>query len=116
MKKLIKFLTNWNEFLTIPLAIVIWVLSPRVLRWIDPTSATYDAGVLQICVFVVIQFLIYHGVAWLIMKITFPKLYKYVNEMFDVEFENISKWQRLKVVLSVFALYLVALVLIAKAV
>jgi len=114
--KVINFLKRWNELFTIPIALVMWYWSSEVLRWIDPTAATYDAGVLQVCVLVIIQFLLYHGIAWLVIKITFPKLYDYINNAFDVEFHKITEWQRLKLVLSVFALYFLAIVLLAKAV
>lgn len=42
-----KFISNWNEIITIPLSLVLWYLSPTFLRWLDPTAATFDSGVLQ---------------------------------------------------------------------
>ena len=52
MKKILKHIwkhvVKWNEYITIPIAILLWYFSPVFLHWIDPTAATYDSGIFQI--------------------------------------------------------------------
>lgn len=121
MKRLInsiwRHLLSWHEYVTIPVALILFYFSPSLLRLIDPTAATYDAGVLQVIIFTIIQFLIYNAVAWIVFKLTFPKMYK----MLDDEIENkvlnngaITMWEKIKIVLWVFSLYLICIVLLSR--
>jgi Na+/phosphate symporter len=117
IKILLNHLLSWHEYVTIPVAFVLWYFSPKLLQLIDPTSATYDAGVFQVIIFTIIQFLIYNAVAWIVFKLTFPKMYK----MLDDEIENkvlnngaITMWEKIKIVLWVFSLYLISIVLLSR--
>jgi hypothetical protein len=118
LKKIGKFLRTWNELLTIPLALTLWYFSPSLLRWVDPTAATYDYGVFQVILFAIIQFFIFTGVVWVYLKITFPKLYKYLDDNVGTEMEKdeLTKWQKTKTVLSVFGMLLFAIVLLSRVV
>lgn len=78
-----RFLMQWNEFITVPLAFVLFWLGGSVLRWIDPTSALFDAGIFQIIIFAIAAFLLLHGVAWLVLKITFPTAYHFFDDLFE---------------------------------
>lgn len=111
-----KFLLKWNEFLTIPIAIFLWYLSPFLLRLIDPTSAVYDAGIFQIILFTIIQFLIYHGVAWFIFKISFPKLYNFLDDKLEdyIKSKEIKEYEKIKYVLWIFSVYLLSLVFLSR--
>jgi len=121
-KGIIKFITKWNELLTIPLALILWYFSPQILRWFDPTAATYDYGVFQIVLFTIIQFFIYTGITWVYLKITFPKVYKYLDDVMTAKFgindtnekNNLSQWERSKVVLWLFSLLLLSMVFLAR--
>lgn len=115
--KIIKHILSFHEYFTIPVAIGIWIVSPYFLQWIDPTAATYDSGVFQVIIFTIIQFLIYNAVAWVVFKLTFPKMYK----MLDDEIENkvlnngsITMFEKIKIVLWVFSLYLICIVLLSR--
>lgn len=130
LKKIIEFLANWNEFITIPLALLLWYLSPMLLRTLDPTAGVYDAGIFQVILFTVIQFLVYHGVAWIVFKITFPKAYKYFDNKFENaigepttvspeptgfdKFQKLTTWQKCVLVLVYFSLCLLSMVFLAR--
>jgi hypothetical protein len=112
MKELRKFLYQWNELVSLPIAFVLWYFSGDLLRMIDPTAATYDAGIFQIILFAVIGGLTIHAVAWLLIKITFPGVYGYLDNFLeknlignDQQF-SMTRWEKSKVVLWVFTLYL----------
>jgi hypothetical protein len=54
---------NGQELVGIPAALVLFWVSGWVLRWIEPTSALYDAGVLQGATVVVVHLLIGNSLA-----------------------------------------------------
>lgn len=115
--KIVKCLLSYSEFITIPTALLIWYASPYVLRWVDPSAGTYDSGVFQIIIFTVIQFLFYNAVAWLVFKLTFPKMYKMLDEEIENRILNngaITTFEKIKVVLWIFSLYLVCIVLLSR--
>jgi len=116
IKKIIRFITKWSELVTIPIALTLWYFSDVFVRWLDPTSATYDAGIFQVILFAIIQFFILSGVIWIYMKITFPKTYKYLDDALgnNLEKNNMTQWEKSKVVLWLFSLLLLAIVLLAR--
>jgi hypothetical protein len=114
-----KFLAKWNEILTIPVALILWYFSPELLRLIDPTAATFDYGIFQIILFTIIQFLIYHGVAFLLFKWSWPKMYDFLDNTLEGIVSgngSITIWEKIKLVLWIFTLYLVSLVLLSRAI
>ena len=116
LKKIWKVIVDWNEFITVPLAFILWYLSPLLLRYIDPTSATYDAGIFQVIIFTTIQMLIYNGIVWFILKITWPKLFSFLDDIFENEGEikSLSTWERVKMVLFIFAIYFIGIILLSR--
>lgn len=118
IKSFLNFLSRWIEIVTIPIGITLWYFSDEFLRFIDPTSASYDAGVFQIILFSIIQFFIYTGVIWIYIKITFPKVYKYLD---DVLGENLNKnnnkmtqWEKSKIVLWLFSLFFIGIIILSR--
>jgi len=114
LQKIWKTIINWNEFITIPLGLILWYISPLLLRMLDPTSAVYDAGIFQVIIFTTIQFLIYHGVVWLLLKITWPKMYNFLDDVFEGEVRDITTWERVKIVLWIFSVYLIGFILLSR--
>lgn len=123
IKQILKFLAAWSEIITIPLGILLWYFSPVLLRMLDPTAATYDAGIFQIILFTIIQFFIYSGVVWIYMKITFPNVYKWLDNIFAESLdlnndlgtkEKLTKWQKSQVALWLFSLLFLGIILLAR--
>lgn len=114
MKKVVQFLRTWNEFLSIPLALLLWFYSPTLLRMVDPTAAAYDSAVLQQVIFAIIAVLIFHGMAWFLLKLTFPEIYRFLDRDFGVYFTNLQGWRKLKLSLLLFSLYFLAFVVAFK--
>lgn len=116
MKKFLRFIKDWNEILSIPVALILWFTFPYIIRLFDATAAFYDSGVLQQIIYAIIAVLIFHGLAWLLIKLTFPKLYDYLDNEFEDLFTNLfsSEWEKTKISLSIFALYFLAFILTLK--
>jgi hypothetical protein len=122
LRKVRKFLRDWHELITLPIAMLLWVYSPTFLRWIDPTAASYDAGIFQIILFAIIELMVFNAVVWIIIKLTFPDVYKYLDEFLEKNLkykssdQQISIWEKSKLVLWLFTLYFAAIVLLARAI
>ena len=107
---IVAFLKKYPELLTVPLAFVVWVLSIHVLRWFDPTSGIYDAGVFQIPIFAVLQLFVYVSIAWLIMGLVFGTYRKYLKNDLKEDFKTLTKWQKIRMSYTIFLSLLLSLV------
>ena len=94
MKKIINYIKGmfkkYPEVLSVPVALLAWVLSVRFLRLIDHTTAVYDAGVFQVIIFAVIQLFVYVSVAWLTLGLVFGTFRKYLIESMKNEFQKLT--------------------------
>lgn len=119
------FLIEWNEFLTIPLSLVMFWLGGLLIRGVDPSSGLFDPGIFQIILWAVSAFLFLHGVSWLVIRITFPRLYKFLDTVFDYELDynagdlipddsKLTKYQKCVLSLVYFFGCLFAMVLLAR--
>ena len=116
MKSIKRFFKKYHELMTIPVSILIFILSIPFLRWLDPTAAVFDAGVFQIIPVSTIQLVLFLAVAWAMLGIVFGNHRKYlVNEM-KTDFENLQPWQKLKLTYSIFFLLVALLAYMAKTV
>ncbi|NOS94543.1 MAG: hypothetical protein HOP30_21745 [Cyclobacteriaceae bacterium] len=109
-----KFLKKYNELWLLPIGILLWLLSPVLFRQVDETAAPYDVAVFQKIIFGLIVFSFCTFNVWIILRLTFPNVFKYLTETFDSEFLNLNpeqKCDRLKISLALFALYLLGLLL-----
>ena len=117
MKKIIdaikRMFKKYPEVLSVPIALVVWILSVRFLRLIDQTTAVYDAGVFQTIIFAVIQLFVYVSVAWLTLGLVFGTFRKYLIENMKLEFQKLSSWQKIRLSYSVFFLLLLSLVVLS---
>ena len=124
MKPILKFLLIWNELWTLPLAFILWWMSPYLLHMVDPTAGTYDSGIFQVILFTIIQFMVYHAVAWIMLKITFPGIYRHIDEVLEKKItetpgmaypdRHYTEWQKAKLSLFLFALYLLCIVMLSR--
>ena len=109
---MIKNIKKLNELLLGPLALVLWFYSPDIIRWFDPTAAVYDTAVFQKLIFGLITFSLCHFSVWIMLRITFPELFKYMTEQWDKDFkQNPDLCQKQKLSFLVFACYLLSLLL-----
>ena len=109
MKKVVAFLKEWHEMLSIPFIFILFYLSPVLLRWIDPTAGDYDIGRISKVIFAITAFLIINLAVWLILKIEHPRLYRQ-DEAKD--YEELNTWQKLLIRYFYYLAYLLALILL----
>jgi hypothetical protein len=113
MEKFFKFLMSWNELLTIPLGLALWYYAPVIMRMsgFDETAGSYDGAVLMKIIFAIVAMAIISGFAWIFIKLAFPEVYKYLDNVLGDNLEevyndkNLSKWQRSVIVLWLLSLY-----------
>jgi hypothetical protein len=109
--KAIKFI---KEHLAIFAAIAAFFAYPYVIRLLDPTAGTYDAGVLQIIVISVVMFVIFQWATWQVIKSIWPSLGQYAEHFFNNDFKDLLPWQKLRVFLFVYFSVLAAFVFLSK--
>lgn len=105
-----RFFKRYPELLSIPAAFGGWVASITILRWFDPTSGTYDAGVFQIPIFAIIQLLVYVSISWMLLGIVFGTARTFLKSELKSAFENLSSWEKIKYSYGLFFALLFALV------
>jgi hypothetical protein len=111
-----RFFKRHPEFVTLPIALCVWLVSVPVLRMLDATAAVFDAGIFQIPVFSTIQMLVYLAVAWAVLKLVFGRFYKFMRNEMKWNFEQLTPWQKLKLAYSVYFLLFASLVLLARSI
>ena len=114
LKWLWNYLKVWRELSSIVLALVLWVNSSWLLRKLDPTAATYDAGIFQVYLFAIIGLFLLHGIVRILMKLIWPTSDDYLDNQFAKDFKTITAWQKLKLSTSIFFAFLFAAVLLAR--
>jgi len=88
------FFKSYPEFLSIPAAVIVWVISIPALRLADPTSGVFDAGVFQVPIFSVLQLFIYISMAWLLLRLVFGTQFRFIKYTFKETFETLTPWQK----------------------
>ena len=108
------YLKVWRELSSIAVALFLWANSAWFLRKIDPTAATYDAGVFQVYLFAIIGLFLLHGIVRILMKLIWPTSDDYLDHQFAQDFNTITSWQKLKLSTAIFFAFLFAAVLLAR--
>ena len=116
MKTIKQFFKKHHALLTIPAAILLFILSIPFLRWLDPTAAVFDAGVFQILILSAIQLIVFLAFAWIMLGIVFGKHQDYLIHTMKTDFDNLEKWQKLKLVYFIFFSLVALLAYMAKTV
>ena len=108
------FIKSWSEVVTIPVGLLLWWLSPNILRWLDPEAGLYDAGVFQNPLFAIIQLLIFSGIIRIVMKLSWSVLDDYLDNHFANTFNSLTSWQKLKLSVCVFLALLYTLAMLSS--
>ena len=105
-----------NEFWGIPIAAVLFFLSPLFFRLFDSTAGSYDLAVLQALLFALVAFMFVKGATWLLLRLDFPNLYKFLDDTLD-NFYKSERHSRFAsaIAVTIYALYLVLFVVLVAA-
>ncbi|WP_157799179.1 hypothetical protein [Mucilaginibacter auburnensis] len=106
------FFLKYNEYLLMAAAILLFWVSPVLLRAIDPTAGSYDIGVLQIPITAIISFCIFQSVVWITLKLNWLSLRTYFEQEFINDFKHLPAWLKIIISLSVYFLLMFSLVLL----
>lgn len=109
-RKIKTFIKKWNEIITIPVAFLLWYISPFFLRMVDETAGVSDAGIFQFLISGAVAILFGHALIWLILKIAWPEMYKLLDDCITEE-KWLTTWQRVQ-----FSLYYWGFLLISWAI
>lgn len=100
MKKLIE---QWNEVFLTLILLVLWPVSGHMIRWIDPTAAVFDAGVLQTIYIAFMAIAILGLFTYLGIKFNWPFLYEYCESGLKSDFISLPPIQKVCISLSFFS-------------
>lgn len=115
IKRGLKFLKNWNEFITVPVAIgLFWFVRP-VLRFIDPTAGVFDLGIMHVFFAGLVIYLLVIAAVWLIIRLTYKVLYLYLDVQFEVDFKTLSNYQKCVLSLGFFSVVLLGFSIVLTA-
>ena len=94
-KLAVKYFRRFNEFAVLLLALWLLAANNQWVRAIDPTAATYDAGVYQDLLLRVCKFFVATGIAWIALRLQLPKLYKYIDDEIegDLKKHHSESWE-----------------------
>lgn len=73
-------LANWQELFGLPVAVVLFIMSGPALRMLEPSSAIYDAGVLQSTVVGMVHLLVGNSVARFATRVNLSWFYEREEE------------------------------------
>lgn len=76
---LLKAFERWNEFLLIPIALILYKIHVWLLPLYDPTAAPPDAGIFSFGLALLVILLFVKGIVWLLIKISWPGFYHYLD-------------------------------------
>lgn len=115
--RLWRFAREWNELLSIPIGIGLFLLSPALIRGWDETSGAYDPSVLQAVAFGLAAFCVLKGGAWLLLRLDFPRVYRWLDDLMENEtFQQATPLkQKLCVTFALFFCYLLCVVALSLA-
>ncbi len=113
MKRMFRaLLLSYNEYLPMFTALILWWMSRYFTRFIDPTAAVDDAGLLQALLFGVVLYFTAQACAWFSMRVAFPKIGKYLDDNVAQVFDGLTVRQRVWIAISLFAFHFLGAVLI----
>jgi hypothetical protein len=86
------FWVKHREFLSLPLAFVVWYYVPRLTRLIDPQAGQYDASWIEAVVLATVALLAGSALIWVILRWFFPEVYRVFDDY--LETNHITTWQK----------------------
>jgi hypothetical protein len=72
-----RILIMWPELWGVPAVILKFFLWSGFLHWLDPTAATFDAGILHKPSVVMFNGACYNALAWLVIRLNFTPLFRF---------------------------------------
>ena len=107
-----RFLKTHSEILTIPAAFAVWWLFSLYAD--SKEMHVYTAGIFQKIIFAVIAVLIFNGLSWVMLRVNFPYLKRFLDSDNEAKWLLIDEKTKLKYATIYFVLYFVSFVIVAS--
>ncbi len=111
-----KHIREWNELLTLPVALLMWFILPNIIHRFYPESGSYDVGVLNGFILATIGLYFGKTVVWIALKIGAPGVYRTLDNFLITNTERLTSWQKGIFSLCYFSLLFLCWVIILLAV
>ena len=106
----------WDGLWSIPLTMFIFVIVGFLGQlYFGPEFGFYDPTFIQAAFLTCALLVIANCVTWFIMYFNFRDLWKYYIRYSKDEFGNLEKWQKIRVLLFLYCFYMVAFIVLLKA-
>lgn len=102
-----RLFSSWQGLAAGAIAILIWFLSPLLIRAIDPSAGSDDAGQLQWILFAACQFFAGIFVVWAGWQIAFRSMDAWADKYLRSAFENLPEPFKLLMVQASFVVMLI---------
>ncbi len=87
---------RYPEVYSVPVAFALYWFSAVIIRWLDPTSAVFDGGVLQIPLFAILLLFLFMSISWVAMGLLFGTARKFLVSDLKESFIKLSPWQKIR--------------------
>lgn len=93
MNTLRRILSSWRNLALLSVALILFLVSPVIIRWYDPTAGAFDAGFLQAIVLAGVYTFAQGFFGWVFWQIAFASLDKLTASKAR-EWGNLEEWTR----------------------
>lgn len=110
---MIKLFKKYNELWLGPLGLLLFLISAPIIKAVDPEAVVYTTDAVQKIIFGHVAFAACAFSAWVVMRLTWPSVFKYLTEEFDTDFSNLTdnqKCVKLFLAFCLLALYVLGLI------
>lgn len=114
LTKISNYLKTNNEYFSIGFALVIMIVSPSLIRLMDPTAMPPDPGALGLIIMAVVAVMVFLATTWFIITQTWAGIREYFEDHFLRNFKTLTPCQKVVISLALyFALFFSFLVALA---
>lgn len=97
-----QFLSRYAATLALGLSLLLFWLSPRIVRQLDFTAAPIDLGILTALPLTALTVLAFTGLTGLIIRSQWPVLTDYQQQFFEHTFKSLLSWQKVVIYIGLF--------------
>ncbi len=90
-QKIKAILRRYNELWLGPIGIILFLISARVVKFLDPEAVSYTADAFQKIIFGHLVFAACIFSAWLALRLTWPSVFRYLVDDFNDDFSSLGK-------------------------
>lgn len=113
----VKIIKTLKEYAALIAVVILFFIAPYILRMIDPTTASFDPGILHTIFAVLVMYAIYQAITWSITKTLWPAIGDYMKiGFFNNDFKSLKPLQKVLISLGLYFAILLSFILITIAI